>query len=253
VPVTVLLSSGKTQIVKLTAENPPVNRPEGKWIEVQIQGHTQALTHHYETDISSQWLGGARQVLYVECNSLAGDGYGGAPVAGKLLLNILQDEVLAHRPKFVIIDLRDNNGGNFANAMLFSQALPKMLPQDGKIFVLVGPGTFSAAIVMASLLKGHGGAKTVLIGEPMGDRGQFWAEGKAAWLRLPNSKLEVHGATQFEDWENGCDDLDRCFWVNVAFGVKGVSLMPEIQVARSFADYVAGRDAVLERAVSLAE
>jgi hypothetical protein len=55
----------------------------------------------------------------------------------------------------------------------------------------------------------------------------------------------VQYASGYQDWSNGCDDISRCYWLNVALAEKNVSLDPEIKVATTFGDYVAGRDSVL--------
>jgi hypothetical protein len=159
------------------------------------------------------------------------------------------DDILNPQPRCVVIDLRFNSGGDFTKTILFSLALPRVLP-NAKIFVLVGPGTFSAALVTAAMLKGRGGSQVVLVGETMGDRPRFWAEGFQT--PLPNSRILVRYASGYQDWGNGCDDVSRCIWLNVALAEKNVSLEPEIRVATTFSDYVTGRDSVLEAALRAA-
>ena len=135
--------------------------------------------------------------------------------------------------------------------VLLSKSLPRILPNDGKVFVLVGPGTFSAALVTAAMLKGTGRSRVVIIGDTMGDAPQFWSEGRE--MALPNSQLWVEPATAFHDWANGCDDATRCYWANVAFALKNVSLTPEIQIIPTFSQYASGLDPVLDKALSLAQ
>ena len=43
-----------------------------------------------------------------------------------------------------------------------------------------------------------------------------------------------------------------CYWAATVFGVTDVSLEPDVEVATSFADYAAGRDAVLTAALERA-
>ncbi len=100
------------------------------------------------------------------------------------------------------------------------------------------------------MLKGNGAGKVVLVGETMGDDSGFWAEGDQ--LSLPNSGITVTYAGRFEDWGKGCADIDRCYWPAVTFGVKDISLVPDVMVTPGFAEYAAGRDPVLEAAVSMA-
>lgn len=149
-----------------------------------------------------------------------------------------------------MVDLRLNDGGDFFNTILFAQALPKLIASEGRIFVLVGPSTFSAALVTAAMLKQYGAHRVVLVGEPMGDRRPFWSEGLP--VMLPNSKIEVRPAVWMQNWEDGCNDRSRCYWANTVFGGKPVSLQPELRIPLRFADYAAGRDSVLDAALSAA-
>jgi len=150
----------------------------------------------------------------------------------------------------VIYDLRLNTGGDFFNTLLLSEGLPRLVGKDGRVFVLISGVTHSAALATAARLKYFGGKHTLFIGTQMADHDGWWAEGGR--LALPNSKIPVSYASQYEDWQNGCDDLNKCYWAQVAFGVKNVSPAPDIKVEPTFADYAAGRDPVLDAALSRA-
>jgi hypothetical protein len=163
---------------------------------------------------------------------------------------VLQREVAARRPRFVVVDLRLNQGGNFFNTILFTDGLPRLLPPDGRIFVLIGRATFSAALTTTAFLRSNGGNRTTLIGETIGDADRFWAEGGRK--TLPNSKIEVQYANGLHDWAAGCADLDTCYWPAVAFGVRNISLAPAVRIEPRFADYAAGRDPVLDAALAMA-
>jgi hypothetical protein len=166
------------------------------------------------------------------------------------VFRVLEKEVLPRRPKHAVVDLRLNQGGNFFNTILFSQALPRILPPDGKIFVLVGRATFSAALVTAAMLKANGGERAALIGETMGDADRFWSEGGNK--TLPHSQIEIRYSDGFHDWAEGSTDLDTCYWPAVAFGVRNISLAPEVYIEPTFADYAAGHDPVLAVALAMA-
>src|SRR5262249_53498347 len=91
----------------------------------------------------------------------------------------------------------------------------------------------------------HGGDKVVFVGDTMGDGAQFWAEG--ARLTLPNSKLRVRYSSDFHDWGGPCT-LSTCLWATRIFGPDHrISLEPDVRVPSTLADYVAGRDAALDR------
>jgi hypothetical protein len=213
--------------------------PPGRWPHLLDSLPSVPTAYQRRTDLVSEWIPGHEGVYYIKADVIA------EPPPG--IHDPLAD-ILNGRPHCVVIDLRFNSGGDFTKIIIFSQALPRILPQ-ARIFVLVGPGTFSAAIIMAAMLKGHGGDRVVLVGETMGDHPQFWAEGTAKLL--PNSGIPVRYASGYQDWSNGCDDVSRCFWLNVALAQKNVSLQPEIKVASKFNDYAVGRDSVLDAALAL--
>jgi hypothetical protein len=164
----------------------------------------------------------------------------------KPILAQAEDEAKAHRPKNAIVDLRADTGGSYELAADFAKRLPDLVQPDGRVFILVGPDTFSAGIVAVAQLKHAAGSRGVIVGEPMGDHPQFWAEGGR--IILPHSKLVVRFASAFHDWENGCGlkDLGRCYWMNYFGGVAAGPLEPELQAPLRFADYIQGRDPAME-------
>jgi hypothetical protein len=199
------------------------------------------------SDVQARFLDDSRKVLYIRNDTAKS--IDETPLQDKLA-GVVFENILPAQPKHIIVDLRLNNGGDFFNTILFSRAIPRLVPRDGHVFVLVGRATFSAGITTAAMLKGEGGDNVTLIGEPMGDGGQFWSEGK--YVELPNSKIAVRYSPQFHDYETGCFDIDDCYWATVAFGPRGISISPETTVDLSFKAYAEGRDPVLETALDLA-
>lgn len=148
---------------------------------------------------------------------------------------------------FMIVDLRWSPGGDYTKVIDFVKAAPGAVKDGGKLYIVTGPQTFSAALVTAAFLKFYGGEKSVLIGEPMGDVGQFWAETGFPFT-LPNAGYRVSYATGYHDWENGCaDSHEYCFSQNILHEVPAGSLLPMEPVAPTYADYASGRDVVMER------
>jgi hypothetical protein len=113
----------------------------------------------------------------------------------------VQRIVVPKRPLFFIVDLRSKGDGNFFDTDLFAQALPKLMPADGRIFVLTSRATYSATLANAAMIKGADPNIVTFIGEPMADNGQFRAE--PGTKTLPNAGIAVRYSTEFEDCERG--------------------------------------------------
>ena len=146
---------------------------------------------------------------------------------------------------YLVVDLRGNDGGDFAVFVEAAKWLPDKVADDGHLYILVGSQTFSAAINGTALLKYYGGEKVSIIGSPMGDREQYWSE----WgrdFRLPNSDFKVTYTTGYHDWANGCEEHPYCFTQVIKHGVKAGSLTPDQIIEPEYADYAAGRDVVME-------
>jgi hypothetical protein len=164
-------------------------------------------------------------------------------------LSATTDEMRAHPPCNIILDMRFNSGGDYTKAARFASHLPDFVPPSGRIYLLTGPQTFSAAITTTAFVKQAAGSRAIILGEPVGDRLTFYGEGNEGCL--PHEDLCLHYATGMHDYAHRCDDWDRCFWLNWIFPVEVRSLAPDETIKTTFADYTARRDPVLERAVAL--
>ncbi|MBY3212537.1 S41 family peptidase [Rhizobium laguerreae] len=267
VPLTLQFDDGRTEIVELAptkGEDPgderkaSLNRgysvlvpddPDlpGRWRHLLDGRKELPPIYGKRSDVQARFLDDSKKVLYIRNDTARS--IDETPLPDKFA-GIILDKILPMQPKHIIVDLRLNNGGDFFNTILFSRAIPRLVPRDGRVFVLVGRATFSAGITTAAMLKGEGGDKVTLIGEPMGDGGQFWSEGK--YVKLPNSQIAVRYSHQFHDYETGCFDVDDCYWATVAFGPRGISIAPETTVELSFRAYAQGRDPVQEKVLDLA-
>jgi hypothetical protein len=260
--LTVRMANGKVQTIKVAAQ--PSSDPNAggywkdlipadsaqpeRWPHVLDSVAKRSPIYKKPADVAVEWLGANSQVIYLRSNQIHSQD--NVRLSDKLL-GIMGEVIYPTRPKYAIVDLRLNTGGDFNNTIVFTQMLPRVIPPDGKIFVLIGPNTFSAALTTAAWLKSNGGERSVLVGERMGDSDQFWAEGQS--MTLPHSKLVVRSSNGYHDWGRGCHDREKCYWLSYIFAVNDVSLEPQIPVATSFADYAAGRDPVLETALALAK
>jgi len=187
----------------------------------------------------------AADLLYVQINRVADQ----APVGVSRYLSDMLDEAAKKPIRNAIVDLRFNRGGDYTLTADFTRGLPQLLPPTGKLFILTSPNTFSAAISTAARLKHFAGTRAALVGEPMGDRAQFWGEG--GLTLLPNAKIAVRYTTAFHDWEQGCGllQITSCFLLNYIYGVPAGSLQPIGTIAPSFADYAAGKDPVMAEVI----
>lgn len=151
---------------------------------------------------------------------------------------------------FMAVDLRWSPGGDYTRVIDFVKAAPGAIKEDGRLYIIVGPQTFSAALVTAAFLKHYGRDKAVIIGAPMGDDEQFWAETGLPFA-LPNSKFRISYATGYHDWENGCTGKhEYCFDQNLIHEVPAGSLALNVLLEPTYADYASGRDIVMDYVLS---
>jgi len=146
---------------------------------------------------------------------------------------------------YLVIDFRLHDGGDYTKSMAFAKAAPKKVKDDGDIYIITGPNTFSAGIVTVAMLKYYAGDRGQIIGEPLGDREQFWAE-RGTDFQLPNSGYYINYATGYHDWEKGCKGQPFCYTVNEMHEVPAGSLTPDVPLSLDFERYQQGRDIVME-------
>lgn len=88
-----------------------------------------------------------------------------------------------------VIDIRDNGGGNNGTCQPFVNLIsdnPK-INRLGKLFIIIGRKTFSAASYLTTKLEFN--TKAIFIGEPTGASPNHYGDNRP--LILPNSKLEI--------------------------------------------------------------
>jgi hypothetical protein len=108
----------------------------------------------------------------------------------------LFDFIDRHPIKRVIVDMRQNGGGDFSRGREFIISGFKQRPaitRRGQVFVIIGRQTYSAGMVNASDFRSEMNA--ILVGEPTGQRPNSYSENRA--FSLPNAHLSVSYSTQY--------------------------------------------------------
>lgn len=131
--------------------------------------------------------------------------------------------------RVLVIDLRRNEGGDFDRFRRLMLPVIKSRPainRKGGLFVITGPGTFSAAAVNALDLRNETNA--ILVGEPTGSRPNHY--GDHGDFTLPNSHLRVSYSTRYH--QLGDDNAS--------------ATVPDRPIEPTWPEFRAGRDPVME-------
>lgn len=149
-------------------------------------------------------------------------------------------ELRRRRPRIIVVDLRFNIGGDLNIARDFMRALPG-IAQD-RVYAITSGRTFSAAISSLGYLKQAAGDRLTIVGEPIGDRLEFWAEGDV--MELPGLGALLLYARERHNYMTGCPEPD-CHAALRYHPIRVRSLQPDIAVPVTWADFRAGRDPAL--------
>jgi len=142
----------------------------------------------------------------------------------------LHSFIADHPVDRAVLDLRDCHGGNnqLFRSMLLGIIRDDKIDKPGKLFVIIGRDTFSAAVNAASDLERL--CDCIFVGEPtVGSPSSY---GDAKETTLPNSKLVVRLSTVY--WRDWTGDESRP-WI-----------APDISTQISSGDYFAGDDPFLK-------
>jgi len=147
----------------------------------------------------------------------------------------LRDHIEQNAVQYLILDLRLNHGGN-------GSILPPMLKTlinfevqnpEGKIFVLMGRETFSAAQNLLTDISRY--TNPILVGEPSGSKPNHI--GEAGWFKLPYSGLMGLISTQFHQSSKAEDHRQ---WI-----------APHVPIGLSSKDYFSGADRAMKAIMEL--
>lgn len=142
----------------------------------------------------------------------------------------LQRQIKQNKTQNFILDLRHNNGGNGAilSPMIKTIINFEILNPKGKIFVIAGRETFSAAQNLLTRITTTTNA--VFVGESSGSSPNF--TGESGWFRLPNYGLMGIVSSQYHQ---SSESEDNRKWI-----------APHVPVNRSSTDYFKGKDKAMD-------
>ena len=141
----------------------------------------------------------------------------------------------SHPADRIVVDMRNNGGGDLSRGREFILSGFKQRPAvsaRGRLFVIVGRGTFSAGMVNAADFRRE--LNAIIVGEPTGQRPNSYSENRG--FSLPNSHLGVSYSTEYYKIQ----DADT------------PGLIPDVRVGADWSLYKEGRDAALERILAYA-
>jgi hypothetical protein len=185
-----------------------------------------------------------RDAVYVQFR--ANHYFGGGDMRAEATRAIARLRELA--PRFVIVDQRFNLGGDLNNTRDLMQAIPEVVGDDGRVVAITSGRTFSAGIASLGYLKQAGGDRVTIVGAPVGDELEFWAEGSPITLPVSGTLLGV--ATERHNYMTGCPESD-CHGSIQRHPIRVQTLEPDLRPRLTYADIVGGRDPYLEAALRL--
>jgi hypothetical protein len=150
-------------------------------------------------------------------------------------LQALRERASADDVDRVIVDLRQNPGGHNHNfPAILSVLEDPAIDRPGRLLVLTDRVTFSAASNFTTSIEQSTGA--TFVGEPMGGGLNFWNDVRQVRLADWPIPMQVGVSTRY--WQFATPDDER------------LTIEPDVRIPLRAADYFAGRDPVLEAALS---
>jgi hypothetical protein len=137
--------------------------------------------------------------------------------------------VQERKPDKLVIDLRQNLGGDYKEGLKhLVDPIRKLadINKKGRLFILIGTNTFSAAMANAAHFRYQTNA--ILVGRSIGEKPNSYQEPRE--FNLPNSHWTVRYSTQYYKFVESGENIIR----------------PDQEIQGTWDDYTAGRDTALE-------
>jgi len=198
-----------------------------------LHGHYPSIPPHAAKPL---YLSGSAKPLWAR--TLAGGravymGYNAVQGPTPAFLRSLGRLVRAPKVRRVIVDVRLNGGGdNTTYGALTELFGSKQVNRRGRLYLLTGRATFSAAANFAAEIDGD--TRAIVVGEPTG--GGVETYGDTFPVSLPAAGWTVHIAARYHERKKVPGD-------------RRLAVEPDVRVDLTSAQYFAGRDPVLERAL----
>ena len=143
-----------------------------------------------------------QQTLYVQLNQIGNKDNESMESFAKRLLETIDANPVAR----LVVDLRLNRGGNgdFNRPILRALIKANKVDQKGKLFVIIGRSTWSAAQFLVNNLEDY--TEAIFVGEPTGGKRNSYGDSRR--ITLPNSGVTVRVSTLW--WQE--DERDKRQW-----------------------------------------
>jgi tetratricopeptide (TPR) repeat protein len=166
------------------------------------------------------------RTLYFQYNAVAQDTKETLPEFCERMFKFINENPVER----LVIDMRWNGGGNnfYNRPIIHGLIRNEKINKLGKLFVIVGRQTFSAAICGATEIESN--TRAIFVGEPTGSSPNF--VGESVTINLPYSKMG--GSISDLYWQNSVA-MDYRVWI-----------APHLYAPPSFELYRANRDPAME-------
>lgn len=189
------------------------------------------LQHRYDWNYWYIYLEDS-QTLYIQYNLVMASSGNGQSM--REFASEIDQFITEHDVAKVVVDVRHNPGGDNGTYPPLLRVLTEneKINQPGKLFVIIGRQTFSAAANFITDVEKQTNA--LFVGEPSGGAPNLY--GDTDVYRLPHSGILVYISRRY--WEKSTPDDNRP-WIE-----------PDIPAPLSWEDYVNGRDPSMEAILS---
>lgn len=214
------------------------------WVTLLTQGQSLPLYLQQTEQLHSFHLLSDYSALYMRMNASFDD----EDISINELISRAVEGIDSVGLKNAVVDFRFNRGGDYTKVLPLVKVLSKSIPDDGQIYLIVGPNTFSAGIIASSQFKRYAPDKLTVVGSEMGDKLRFKAEG--FYPKLPHTGIQLYLTRGWTDLIQGCGWFDDCWPPNKILLRKIGILTIDIPVENNWESYRNGRDLVVEAIIS---